>query len=170
VKTLIIYGTKHGTAGECAQMIAAKLNGEVDVCSIKDGVVPEISKYDRVIIGGPIYAGSMHREVREFCAKNLEALKGKRIGLFICCMNKSAEETQLNNAFPEELLEACRVKDSFGGQFKFSEMSFIERGITKMVTKFLAKEDKNLASVDFKKDLNIISLDKIDRFAELMNS
>jgi menaquinone-dependent protoporphyrinogen oxidase len=170
MKTLVVYATKHGSAAECAEMLSEKLTGEVDVCNLKEGKVPEVSQYDRVIIGGSIYAGTMHKEVSEFCTKNLDVLKTKKVGLFICCMNKAAVEAQLNNAFPKELLGICTVKDSFGGQFKFSEMNFMEKAITKMVSKTLAKTDSSLPSVGMKNDLSMISKENIDRFARLINA
>jgi menaquinone-dependent protoporphyrinogen oxidase len=85
-------------------------------------------------------------------------------------MNKNAAETQLNGAFPKELVNSCIAKDSFGGQFKFSEMNFMEKAITKMVSKALAKTDGSLPSVDVKNDLSMISKENIDRFARLINA
>ena len=59
MKTLILYATRHG----CAEKCATKL-------------------------GGSIHAGKIQKGVKDFCAKNLEVLKGKRLGLYLCCMEE----------------------------------------------------------------------------------
>jgi menaquinone-dependent protoporphyrinogen oxidase len=169
LNTLIVYATKHGSAKECAETLTKGLSGKVDVYNLKENGALDLSKYDKVIIGGSIYAGTMHKEIKDFCTKNLDELKNKKLGFFICCMNKKEAEKQLNNAFPQELLDIASVKKSFGGQFKFKEMNFLEKLITKMVSKALAKEDPSLA-VDTKKDISMLSQENISEFVSLMNS
>jgi menaquinone-dependent protoporphyrinogen oxidase len=168
MNTIIIYATKHGASKKCAELLAGRLTGKVDLCNIKEGNSPELSQYDNVIIGGSIYAGTIPKELSEFCTKNLTALKEKKLGLYICCMNGKEAEKQLNNVFPQELLKAAVVKKSLGGEFKFKEMNFFERLITKMVSKSLAKEDPSLA-IDMSKDLSMLSEENINELAKLMN-
>lgn len=165
---LIVYGSKHGSAKQCAETLTKGLQGKVDLCNIKEDSAPSLAKYDKVIIGGSIYAGTMHKEVREFCTKNLNELKNKKLGFFICCMNKKAAENQLNSAFPQDLLNIAVAKKNFGGQFKFKEMNFFEKLITKMVSKSLAKDDPSLV-VDTKKDISLLSQQNINDFIKMMN-
>lgn len=169
MSTLIIYATKHGAARKCAENLSQKITGTVDLYNLKTETIPDLTPYEKVIIGGSIYAGTMHKEIKEFCTKNFNTLKEKKIGLFICCMNKKASEMQLNNAFPKELLEQATAKMSFGGEFRFSEMNFMEKLITKMVSKVLSKEDHSLV-IDTKKDLSMISEEAIYEFSKLLNS
>lgn len=168
MNTLIIYATKHGSAKKCAEILSGKLNGKVDLCNIKEGVVPELAQYEKIVIGGAIYAGTVQRELSEFCTKNQETLREKKLGFYICCMNAKEAEKQLNNVFPAELLKSASAKKSFGGEFKFKEMNFFEKLITKMVSKSLAKDDPSL-QVDTKKDISMLSEENINSFAELMN-
>jgi menaquinone-dependent protoporphyrinogen oxidase len=170
MKTLVIYASKHGAAKRCASTLSEKLIGKIDLYNLNDGNIPDISQYDRVVIGGSIYAGRIQKEINEFCLKNLNLLQEKKIGLYICCMNKSAAETQLNSAYPKKLLGCAVAKESFGGEFKFNEMNFFEKTITKMVTKTLKKEDPSVPDIDMKKDLSLISQENINKFAQLMNS
>jgi menaquinone-dependent protoporphyrinogen oxidase len=169
MKTLIIFASKHGSTDKCAQMLAQKLKSDVKLCNLKGGSAPELSEYDRVIIGSPVYAGNILKEVKDFCTSNMDELGSKKVGLFICCMNKEAAQTQLNAAFPKELSENCIIKESFGGEFKFREMNFMEKAITRMVTKMLSKNDPSLGKIDMKNDLSMLSLEKLESFAQMMN-
>jgi menaquinone-dependent protoporphyrinogen oxidase len=168
MNTLIIYATKHGSSKKCAEMLLDKLIGKVDLYNVKDGKDPDLSLYDKVIIGGSIYAGAVAKELTEFCRKNLDVLKEKKLGLYICCMNDKEAEKQINNVFPQELLNCSIVKKSFGGEFKFKEMNFFEKLIAKVVSKSLAKEDPS-ATIDTKKDIYMLSEESINEFANTMN-
>lgn len=168
MRTLIVYGSKHGTSKYCAEVLSSKLVGEVDLLNVKDGLVPELSKYDKVIIGGSIYAGRIQKEIVEFYRNNLQELLGKKIALFICCMNGKEAEKQLESAFPKELLACSLANRSLGGEFKFKEMNLWERLICKMVSKALAKDDPSLV-LDTKQDISKLSMDNIDDMAEIMN-
>jgi len=170
MNTLIIYASKHGSAEKCSRMLSVKLTGKVDVYNLKAGNIPELAQYDKVIIGGSIYAGRIQKEVTEFCSKNLSNLKNKKIGLFICCIVEKNAEAQLQSSFPQELLQSSACKISFGGELKFSEMGFMEKTLTKMVTSMLSKNDKNLPAIDTKKDMSQISEENIDKFAAIMNN
>lgn len=168
MSTLIIYATKHGASKKCAEMLSQKITGKVDLYNLKTEPVPNLTQYEKIIIGGSIYAGTVHKEIKEFCTKNLSTLKDKKVGLFICCMIKKDAEKQLKNAFPQELLQLATAKMSFGGEFRFSEMNFMEKNIVKMVSKMLSKEDPSL-SLDTKKDLSMLSEETINEFSKLMN-
>lgn len=169
MNTLIIYATKHGATKSCAEKLSEKLTGKTDLYDVKNGSIPELSQYDKVIIGSSIYAGSIPKELREFCMKNVEGLKQKKLGLYICCMNEKEAEKQLNSVFPEELLNCAITKESFGGEFKFKEMNFFEKLICKMVTKMLAKEDPGV-KLDMKKDICKISNENIKKMADKINA
>lgn len=167
--TLIVYASKHGTAERCASILSRKLTGKVDLYKLKSRTVPDLAQYNKIVIGGSIYAGRIQKEVREFCSSNLNILKSKNLGLFICCAFKNNAEAQLNSSFPQELLNSAATKECFGGEMRFSDMNFAEKLLTKMVSKEIAKSDPNLAAVDMKKDMSMISEEAIDKFAKLMN-
>lgn len=169
MNTLIVYATKHGTAEKCAKIMLEKISGEVDLYNLKYIKDIDISKYDKVIIGGSIYAGKIQKIVMEFCLKYIEELKKKKIGLFICCMNKKSEDIQLNSSFPQELLGVAEAKVNFGGEFRFKEMNFFEKLVVKMVSKSLAKEDNNSSTINSNEDISMLLEDNINRFVQIMN-
>lgn len=170
MSTLIIYSTKHGAAGKCALMLSKKLTGEVDIHNLKEGEPPGLTKYEKVIIGGSIYAGRIQKEVSRFCSQNVDTLKNKKLGFFISCMFKDNADTQLKANFPSELLEGACAKDSFGAEMRFSDMSFGEKLLTKLVSKTIAKNDPKAPAIDMKSDMSMICEESIDRFAQQMNN
>jgi menaquinone-dependent protoporphyrinogen oxidase len=170
MSTLIIYATKHGCVKSCAEKLSQGLTGKVDIINIKERGISNLDVYDKVVIGGSIYAGRIQKEISDFCSTNLSVLKEKKTGLFICCMVKNNEEAQINGSFPEELLTSAVVKESFGGEFKFKDMNFAEKVITKMVSKALSKKDGSMAISDMKQDMSTISEDKINKFATIINN
>lgn len=158
MKTLIIYASKHGCTEKCSKLLMDKLNGEVKIVNIKKESVPEITLFDNIIIGGSVYVGSIQKEVNEFCLKNVNALKGKKLGFFICCMRENdIAEAQINTSFPKELLANAVAKGYFGGEFIFEKMNFLERLIVKKVSKI-------------NKDTSSISKENINKFAHLINN
>lgn len=167
MKTLIVYGSKHGCTEKCSNDLKGKLSGEVVVVDIKKDKIPDMNSFDNIVIGGSIYAGRIRKEITEFCSKNVAMLKNKKIGLFVCCMSegdKAIEE--LNSCFPKELVSIAIAKEHFGGGFIFSKMNFFEKYIIKVVSK---KENKG-SKVDISKDILNINEENINRFAQLMNN
>ncbi|URZ05585.1 flavodoxin domain-containing protein [Clostridium felsineum] len=155
MKTLIIYATKHGSTKKCADFLKDRLDGEITVVNIKNDFDINLKQFDKIIIGGSIYMGKIQKEITEFSNKNIDILCTKKVGLFICGMNNSAE-IEINNAFPKMLLENALIRECFGGEFIFKTMNFFERFIVRTVSKS-------------NKDISKISEEKINNFAEVMN-
>ncbi|PKM90683.1 MAG: flavodoxin [Firmicutes bacterium HGW-Firmicutes-12] len=161
MSTLLVYATKYGSTEKCSKILAEKFTDEVKLINLStknNNQKVSLADYDRVIIGGSIYMGKIQKEIKEYCLKNLMLLKEKKIGLYICCMSKgdTAEQT-LNKVFPPELLTSAVAKDYFGGEFNFKKMNFLDKFITKKVT----KTDT---------DVSNIHEDKIDQFAKAMTN
>lgn len=165
MNTLIVYATKYGSAEKCAKILAEKLTGEVKLSNLTVVQNINLTVYDKVIIGGSIYAGRIQKQVNEFCSSNLRVLKQKKIGLFICGMLSDQAELELSNAFIPELLTMAVVKEFFGGELKFQKINFMERFMVKMVSKM----DKTRPAIDTSRDYSMISEETIARFAQVMN-
>ena len=138
MKTAIIYYSKHGTTESVAYLIGCNLGCEPEYLSLKEHPHPDLQVYDRIILGTSIYAGSPVRSMRKFCCHNRTLLQQKVVGLFICCMNEEHEVEQMKNAFPEYLHEKAIAEGILGGEFLFDKMNFIERFITRKVTRIRA--------------------------------
>lgn len=166
MNTLIVYATRYGCSESCAKILSGKLQGKVDIHNLKEGQAVNLSQYEKVIIGGSIYVGKIQKEVSEFCAKHLEELKQKKVGLYVCGMLKEKAEIELNDNFPTELLKYAVAKEFFGGKFNFKKMNIFVKFIVKNIT----KTDKTLPKMDQNKEISTVSEEIIDRFAQSMNN
>jgi len=156
MNTLIVYASKYGTTEKCAKLIKKELNDQVELINLKKLKDVNLSKYDKVIIGGSIYIGKIQKEVTEFCSKYLDILKEKRIGLFVCGMQDAdVINTELSQSFPIELLKIAEVKEYLGGEFLIDKMGFMDKMIVKNVSKVTSNKS------------NILE-DKIHKFAQAM--
>ncbi len=155
---LIVYASKYGCTEKCVELLSKELNGEVDIVDLKRIRDINISKYEKIIIGGSIYIGKIQKEVTDFCSKNLDRLKDKRIGLFICGMQEGdSANTELNQNFNPALIKIADAKECFGGEFIFDKMNFIDKFIVKKVSKVTSNKS------------NILE-ENIHKFAQAMNS
>ena len=55
-----------------------------------------MAAYGAVVVGGSVHAGKIQKSVRAFCDRNLETLKGKRRGLFLCRMEEGEKAERPN--------------------------------------------------------------------------
>lgn len=130
MKTLIAYASKNGCTAQCAQTLAQTLSGEVVACDLAREK-PDLSQYDAVILGAPIYIGNILGKAKKFCAANTQQLLQKKLGLFICCCDTEKKEEQLANAYPEELRNHAVLQDSFGGRLDLQKQNFLTRAMLK---------------------------------------
>ncbi len=168
MKTLIVYATKYGAAEECAKKLAEKIGGDADVVNLKESSPQNLSAYDKIIVGGSIYAGQIQRTVKDFCAKNAEALKSKTLGLYVSCMSEEAEniKSAFGNAFPAELIEHSAAAEALGGKLSINKMKFFDKLIAKIMTKKSDEEGRAGGNFDGKSDFSTISDKKISEFAD----
>ena len=158
MKTIILYATKYGATGEIAGRIAEKLDGAV-MHDLKQKPIPALSGFDCVIIGSALYAGMIRKEAKAFLSANADALREKKIGLFLSGMETSGdhEKTYFETNFSPELLQAAKAKALTGGIYDPKKANFFERAIFKLAAKQSAYSDK-------------IDDEKIARFAEEMKA
>jgi len=147
MKTLIVYATTHGCTEECATKLEQQLDSGANVINIKKQKLDDLEKYETIIIGGSIHAGQIQKRIKKFCQENLDTLKKKKIGLFLCCMEEGeTAQKQFQDAFPAQLIEHATATGIFGGAFNFEKMNFIEKAIVKKV----AKIEKSSSKIDEK--------------------
>ncbi len=135
MKTAIVYASHHGTTEKVAQKISKAINsGEVKIFNLKEVKLPVVSEFDCVIIGGSIHAGSIQKSIKFFCDKNQSELLKKRLGLFLCCMEKDKAQEQFDNAYPGVLRNQAKSCKILGGEFIFSRMNFIEKFMVRKIS------------------------------------
>ena len=156
MKTIVIYATKYGAAGEVAKRIAGMMNGAV-ACDLKLGGVPSLADFDSIIIGSSLYAGMIRKEAKVFVSKNAGVLREKKLGLFLCGLDASEEKTFFETNFSADILQAAKAKGFFGGIFDPKKANALERFIIKIVSKRT-------------KYANTIDDSKIEQFVERMKA
>jgi len=134
MKTIILYATKHGASAEIAQRIASQLESSY-VYDLKQGGIPDLAEFDRVIIGSSVYAGMLRKEAKTFISQNAGILCEKKPGLFISGMSEGDGADILKANIPGEVFEAAKVFCILGGVFDPKKANFFERLIMKAVSK-----------------------------------
>ena len=136
MNSVVLYATRHGCAEEAARQLQNKINGSVQLVNVKKDSIPDLSGFDTVIIGGSIHAGRIQSRIKKFCNKNIDLLKQKRLGLYLCCMEEGeTAQKQFDEAYPDELRNYAEALGLFGGAFDFEKMNVAERLIVKKVAK-----------------------------------
>lgn len=155
MKVLIVYATKYGTSEKCAKDLSEKINGEVDVKNINETSDIDLSIYDKVIIGGPIYMGMMNKNITGFCNNNLKTLITKKVGLYVCSMFGGEQGVaNMKNAFPIELQNEAVTMKLLGGELNIAKMKFFDKLIAKMVSKAPIKEGQIIHKGIIEENLN----------------
>ena len=155
MKTIIIYATRYGSVEKAAMKLKSHLEGEVDIVNVKSD--PDIYHYERVILGGSIYDGKVQRELSKFSEDNLQVLRKKKTGLFICARieKEVATESYLSKSFPRQLYDAAIAKANLGHEIDLDKLS-----------------DKDLAFVrkgGIEESISVFHEGRMKRFAEVMN-
>lgn len=157
MKTLILFATKYGCTEKAAYVLKSQLSGDVEAVNLKDMNIPPLDAYDNIILGGSVYFGQIRKEMAQFAKSNKEALKSKRLGLFICAGAKGEQaEQELHQAFPEELCSKAVVKEVFGDEVYAGKLSTMDR----IVLRLVKGKDTNGTG---------LALDRIESFARAMN-
>lgn len=159
VRTVIVYSSKYGTTEKVANMIAEKIesNNDVTLVSLVDNPRPDLSAYDKIILGTSIYMGKPRDEMKDFTRKNEAAFAGKTVGLFVCGGEKKEDKRQkeLKSAYPDYLHKMALAEGFMGGEYNFEKMSSFEKKVIKM----RAKTSESTSFLDY---------EAIDAFADKM--
>lgn len=135
MKTLIVYKSKHGSTQKASNYLRERLgvqNADLMELNFRSNI--DFSAYESILIGGSIHAGSIQRTIKKFCQNHLPELLKKKIGLFLCYMDKANGIKEFNEAYPEQLRQHALAKGLFGGEFLFEKMNFVERFIIKKIS------------------------------------
>ncbi len=142
MRTLILYESKHGATKKVAELLGEKIENSV-VAKISN-FFGKLHKYDKVIVGGPIYAGRLNPVVKKYIEKNGEHIHSA----FISGMRHENAEAEIKDNFSEEFLSKRQV-EFVGGAYNISDMNFLEKLIVRVVAKTkYSKEEFNYENID----------------------
>lgn len=156
MKTLIVYGTKHGTTKRIVDILREKIQGDVQIHDAKKTFEGDLNNYDVIIIGSSVYIGKISKELKSFVESNLKSILTKEIGVFLVSGDTKELESYYQN-FPEEVLKKTSAKGYFGYSYNGKGYNIMEKMILKMIAKSITTrekfEDENMD--DFLKDLGL---------------
>jgi len=131
-RTLIAYGSKHGSTKEVATALAADLRAaghDVDLLSAEAAVVAGPAGYDSVVVGGSLYLGRWHSAACKFIRRHHAALGRVRLAVFalgpltLAADDLTASRKQLDGALKRLRVEPQLV-EVFGGAVDPSKLHF----------------------------------------------
>ncbi|MFW5686352.1 MAG: flavodoxin domain-containing protein [Spirochaetota bacterium] len=134
----ILYASKYGATREAAEQIAgaciAAGLSQTDVQTLDIARSPDLPEADVVLIGAPVYGGSIPRSVSRFVEANLDTLLERRVGLFLSCLYEDARaEQQLADNFPPRLITHSFGHYYVGGRVTFDRLRWLDRVVMKKV-------------------------------------
>jgi menaquinone-dependent protoporphyrinogen oxidase len=139
-KALVAYASKYGSTGGVADAIGKELCSKdvaADVRLISNA--GELSSYQAVVIGSPVYRGKWLPEAVDFLKKNRDALSRVPVAYFLVCMSlaKPTDKTQAEVlAYMDPILKAVpEIKPvaigSFAGALHYANLSGLNKTILK---------------------------------------
>lgn len=155
MKILIVFATKYGTTGKCADLLGNMLKEkghDVDIVDLRKNKRINPGEYSIAVIGGSFIMSRMNSEVKKFINRNIKKLISMKTGIFICGADENWEE-EIKKGFPEKVLDSASVKAYFGFEMLWDKMAPFFRNM-------LQKEYKTTDNISRIKE------DNIKKFAE----
>lgn len=138
--------THHGTTRKVVEYLVKGWGNEnIMVIDLAKNHSPDLTNYETIVIGGSIHIGQIQPGIKRFCERYKGQLLQKRLGLFLCFMNKELGHQEFENAFPEELRNHAIANGLFGGELLIEKMNFVEKFMVRMVS----KETKSKSQLDY---------------------
>ncbi len=143
MRSLVAFGTKYGSTEKVAETIADVLRSSghtVDVADLRRKSVLELDDYDMVVVGSSIIVGGWSKGSKRFLEENCEALRRKRVSMFVCCsqsyLRPEERDDQMRN-FLTNVAQTHGLKPEslglFGGEMDFDKYGFMVKAVLKKV-------------------------------------
>lgn len=142
---VVLFSTKYGSTKRVAKDIARFLDIENNVFDVEKEI-PELTNFDDIILGFPVYAGSTTRAFRYFIKKNRDEIINKVSGIFVLCWDDSRLNNYIENIFTSELRSDVYIK-CVGGEINPNDLLEVEKSIIFNLTGI----EKRTSSIDEKK-------------------
>lgn len=140
MKSIVLYKSKYGSAKQYAQWIAEALGAEIaETGSLKPA---ELEKFDRIIVGGGIYAGGI--KGFSWFKKHYPSLAGKKIAVFAVGASPCEEDT-VNEVVKANLEPDFAQLPVFylRGKWDEANMGFFDRNLSRMLKRSIQKKPES---------------------------
>ena len=138
-RILVAYATRNGSTAEIAQAIGRELTNTghaVDVAEIKN--ISKLAGYTAIVIGGPLYMGSVDSAVGKFVGKYHEQLLKLPVAAFVVGLAPKSPEPGAVEAAMAALKKSLGPVTPvssvlFAGKLDPKKLSFTQRKMTELV-------------------------------------
>ncbi|UUX93682.1 flavodoxin domain-containing protein [Methanoplanus endosymbiosus] len=138
-RILIACATKYGSTYKIAEFMGDELKKtglSADVYAAED--VNDVSAYNLIVIGSPVYAGKWLPDATNMVQRNLAVLKGKRVAFFTAGISMKDDTPENREKLKEASGEAGREinpvsEGFFAGKITYRELSFLHKIMIKAV-------------------------------------
>ena len=170
--TLIIYSTTDGhTKTICLKILDLLKNSHlVEIISLEEAEVFDLSKYEKIILGASIRYGKHNKRFYKFVKKNINLLNQKKTAFF--SVNVVARKIEKNlpdtNPYVIKFLRDTNWKPNkvgvFAGKVDYPKYNFINKNVIRfimMITK---------GPTDTKNSYEFTNWDNVKKFAIELNN
>lgn len=118
MSTLIVYASKSGTAKECAGVLSQRIE---DCQAYEASSAPAPDGWDTIVVGSGVRMGKVYKPLLKYLAKHDEALKAKRVAIYLCNGDVKTFTPSLEKNIPASLREHAIAAVCLGGRPPFSK-------------------------------------------------
>lgn len=138
MKLAILYATRYGATRRAAELLAdACLKRGLEQTDVQTDDLTNLRTLPEaqvVVIGAPIYAGSIPKGASRFLDAHVDELMHRRVGLYLSCLYEGERaEQQLADNFPPRLVAHSFGRYYVGGRVEPGKLRWIDRMIMKRV-------------------------------------
>ena len=139
---IIVYSTRTGSTRACVDMLASKLQGNLDIeiYDVEQGA-PSPEGYDFAVIGGSIRMCKLNKKLKAYMSEHATALNSIHTAVFLCCGFTESFDDYVNLQVPKHVIPSLGIH-CFGGELKPKKL----KGMDKLVVKMLRS---SITSADF---------------------
>lgn len=138
-RILVAYASKKGSTAGIAKAVGKELQTMGLVAIVTEmKSVGSLEGYDGVILGAPVYTGSVMDDLAGFVTRHKDALARLPVAAFTAGIAPVYPKTGEIKTFTDQLEEALQPKSPvavtmFAGTLETAKLSLLERGLTSLL-------------------------------------
>lgn len=150
--TAVVYASRYGSTSGIAHHIAQQLGPDTATFDLADGD-PDLSGYDLVVLGTPVYLGRPLGLMERFAGS--AALGDRPVALFVGGLetDPAKQDAATGQVFPSELVDRAVAVGFLGGRLLSDRVGMTDRFAFRRAT-----------GTKIKGDVDAVDRDAIDRF------
>lgn len=132
MKILVVYESRHGFTEHCLGLLSSELPPAIDLWPLRQRPgFPDLTQYDAVVFGGPVYFGRWAPHVRRWTQRHRQALlQVQRLGAFVVSLSPRAGALEyLRKGLDAELQPRLGHLSCFGGSIRWKQLAWWEKWI-----------------------------------------